>query len=63
MYKNTIAKIRDDMREITSKLDSCTHQEYLKYLGKLKSLRQMKKDAKERYDEQISKNKLKENID
>ena len=63
MYKNTIADIRDEMREITSKLDSCTHQEYLKYLGKLKSLRQMKKDAKERYDEQISKNKLKENID
>ena len=55
MYKNTITKIRDDMREITSKLDSCTHQEYLSYLGKLKSLRQMKKDAKERLD-----NKLKE---
>ena len=53
MYKNTIADIRDEMRDITSKLDSCTHQEYLRYMGILKGLRQKKKVAKEYYNEQL----------
>lgn len=61
VYKKTIAEIRDEMRDIRSKLDSCTHKEYLRYMRILRDLRQKKKIAKENYNEQLEeleKNKL-----